>query len=60
MKSSITEIVPKGEDKIYQVFGHTQLKSPLITDKWACLDCRKAFIIDTKTHNIEDASNSSL
>lgn len=54
MKKSITTIVPKGEDGIYQVFGHTQLKEPLINDKWACLDCRKSFIIDTKTHEIEN------
>jgi predicted phosphodiesterase len=31
----------------YQIFGHTQQsKNPMITDKWACLDCRKAFILD--------------
>ena len=31
----------------YQVFGHTQLaKGPIINDKWACLDCRRAFIIN--------------
>lgn len=31
----------------YQIFGHTQLSNkPIITDKWACLDCRKAFILD--------------
>ena len=54
------KIVPLGDNRIYQVFGHTHLKKPLITDRWACLDCRKAFIVDTKTHNIEDASNSSL
>lgn len=30
----------------YFVFGHTQqLKGPIITPKWACLDCRKAFLI---------------
>ena len=60
LEQSVFDIVPKGEEGIYQIFGHTQVKQPLITDKWACLDCRKAFIIDTKTHNIEDASNSSL
>ena len=28
----------------YQIFGHTQLVSdPIITDKFACLDCRRAF-----------------
>jgi len=31
----------------YQIFGHTQLSDkPIITDKWACLDCKKAFILD--------------
>lgn len=50
MEHSTTEIVPKGEDGIYQVFGHTQFKSPLINDKWACLDCRQGFIFDTITH----------
>ena len=48
------KIIPIGEDKIYQVFGHTQLKEPLITDKWACLDCRRGFIIDTLTHEITE------
>lgn len=28
----------------YSIFAHTQLKSnPIVTPKWACLDCRKAF-----------------
>lgn len=35
------------EEYDYQIFGHTQLqKDPIITDKWACIDCRKAFILD--------------
>lgn len=46
---------PLGEEGIYQVFGHTQLKGPLITKKWACLDCRKGFIIDTLTWEIKEA-----
>ena len=50
MENSKETIIPKGEDGIYQVFGHTQLKAPLITDKWACLDCRQGFIFDTKTY----------
>jgi len=54
------DFIPVGEDGIYQVFGHSQLQKPIITDKWAGLDCRKAFIVNTKTHDIEDASNSSL
>lgn len=52
--STGNNIVAKGEDGIYQVFGHTQLKEPLITDKLACLDCRKGFIIDTITHEITE------
>ena len=51
-QSSVQEkIVPLGEDRIFQVFGHTQLQKPLITEKWACLDCRQGFIIDTITHD---------
>ena len=46
--------VGKGDPGIFQVFGHTQLKAPLICDKWACLDCRKAFIFDTETHECKD------
>lgn len=40
----------------YQIFGHTQLqKDPIITDKWACIDCRKAFILDENgLHQIEN------
>lgn len=30
----------------YQIFGHTRLKNAQITDKWACLDCKKLFIVD--------------
>lgn len=32
----------------YQVFGHTRqdAEKPVIEEKWACLDCRLAFIID--------------
>lgn len=31
---------------VYQVFGHTQLaEEPIITDKIACLDCRRGFLI---------------
>jgi len=56
--STSDNLIPKGEDEIYQVFGHTQLKAPLITDKWACLDCRKGFIIDTLTWEIIEANES--
>ena len=31
---------------IYQIFGHTQLaKNAVITEDWACLDCRQAFTL---------------
>lgn len=50
-ESGPNNIVPKGDSSIYQVFGHTQLKAPLITDKWACLDCRKSFIIEGREIN---------
>ena len=31
----------------YQIFGHTQLNNdPIVTDKFACLDCRRAFRFD--------------
>lgn len=32
---------------IYQIFGHTQMDAPVITPEFACLDCRKAFVLDT-------------
>lgn len=34
-------------DDIYQIFGHSQQDSqPVITDTWACLDCRRAFVLN--------------
>ena len=44
-------IIPNADSIVegydYQIFGHTQLSDkPIITNKWACLDCRKAFILD--------------
>ena len=39
---------------IYQIFGHTQLiEDPIIIDTFACLDCRKAFILDTETKELK-------
>ena len=48
------DFIPIGEDGIYQVFGHSQLQKPIITDKWSCLDCRRGFIFDTITHECKD------
>ena len=34
-------------DNVYQIFGHTLLmEEPVITERWANLDCRKAFRLD--------------
>jgi len=45
MIESTTTIVPKGEDRIFQIFGHTQVKTPIITKKWACVDCKKGILL---------------
>ena len=39
---------------LYQIFGHTQLKKEIITDSFACLDCRKAFILNTEEGEITE------
>ena len=39
---------------IYQVFGHTQQEfSPVITKQYACLDCRKAFLLTSNGEFVE-------
>ena len=42
---------------IYQIFGHTQLEKEIITPEFACLDCRKAFVLDTETGDISEYGN---
>lgn len=37
--------VSKPFDNIFQVFGHSQSDKPYISPNWACLDCRKAFVL---------------
>ena len=46
--SDLMEMIPENlpSNIKFQVFGHTQLIQPLVTPKWACLDCREAFYID--------------
>lgn len=39
---------------IFQIFGHTQLEEEIITDSFACLDCRKAFVLNTETGEINE------
>lgn len=29
----------------FQIFGHTQLTEHIVTERWACLDCREAFVL---------------
>lgn len=33
---------------VYQIFGHSQRSHPLITQHYACVDCRKAFLLDER------------
>ena len=42
---------------IYQIFGHTQLEKEIITPEFACLDCRKAFVLDLDTGDISEYGN---
>lgn len=45
---------PKSYNK-FQIFGHTWLRSPIIQEYWACLDCGgKAFVVDTNTCEIKE------
>lgn len=39
---------------LYQVFGHTQLEDAYIDKDFACLDCRKCFIMDLETKEIKE------
>jgi predicted phosphodiesterase len=38
---------------IFQIFGHTQIEKEIITDEFACLDCRKAFVLDTELETLK-------
>ena len=39
---------------VYQVFGHTQQESEaVITEQYACLDCRRAFLLTSEGNLIE-------
>lgn len=39
----------------FQVISHTQLQNnPLKLQNWICVDCRRPFIFDTITHEIEE------
>lgn len=43
------------EEDHFHAFGHTQLRdNPLKRQNWVCVDCRRPFIFDTITHEIEE------
>lgn len=49
--SDVRERFNKDDSQVegwYQVFGHTQLRQPIVLEDWACIDCRRAFIIDSE------------
>lgn len=49
------------EDTFYQVFGHTQLEqNPIITGKYACLDVRRCFLLDTETKKITESDGTEI
>lgn len=49
------------EDTFYQIFGHTQLESkPFITGKFACLDVRRCFLLDTETKKITESDGTEI
>lgn len=39
---------------LFQIFGHTQLEREIISKDFACLDCRKAFVLDTETKELKE------
>lgn len=41
-----TKIPESYIEGIYNIFGHTQVRKPIITDHYACIDCKHAFEID--------------
>ena len=41
---TLDDSIVKGYD--YQIFGHTLMEKEMINDNWACLDCKKAFILN--------------
>lgn len=47
------------DTKYYQIFGHSQqYQDPIITSYYACLDCRKCFILDLETKKIKEYENA--
>ena len=44
----------EGHEDIYQIFGHTQGMTERIEKYAACLDCRKAFLLDLEEEKIKE------
>lgn len=45
------------DDTLFQIFSHTALKeNPVKLDNFACIDCRRAFVVDTISHEIIEIS----
>jgi len=43
------------DDTLFQVFGHSQTKeNPIILENFVDLDCRRAFVIDTVSHQVSE------
>lgn len=46
-------IISRKIEGVYQIFGHTQMENEIITPEFACLDCRKVFVLDTGTKELK-------
>ena len=44
----IDDPVPEENQGIFQIFGHTQVIQPLLTDTFACLDTHRPYHLDSK------------
>ncbi len=48
------QYIQKRIPNVYQVFGHTQQDSdPIIAEQYACLDCRRAFLLTSSGNIVE-------
>ena len=39
---------------IFQIFGHTQVIKGIIEPDFACIDCRKCFILDLDSKELKE------
>ena len=45
--------VPDKDKNVYQVFGHTKMLTPMITSRFACLDCQRPVMLDDENGNFK-------